>query len=74
MTKKQLQNIEKIPIILAKIQATNNIQEKLNQIAPEWYKSVIKKKGKWYYFITGNNTLEAEKLFNNLIQLRKVKI
>lgn len=59
--------------MLAKIQATNNIQEKLSQITPEWYKMPTFKKGKWYYFIA-YATAETTELYNNLIKLRKLKI
>ena len=37
MTKRELKNLDKLPIMLAKIQAINNLAEKLNVLYPKWY-------------------------------------
>jgi hypothetical protein len=41
MTKKELKNLEKLLIMGAKIKASNQYQEKLDELMPKWYLKTV---------------------------------
>jgi len=79
MTKTELKNIEKLPIMAAKIQALNNIRHRLDKIHDKWYlinfsNYNMSNEGLRLYNKDSGKYFEVRELWREYCRIRKAKL